>query len=94
MSDLRQTEERGVRADDDPIDWYSTSEHVVPASNRRRILDREHDRSYTPGDDGWLTSPYGTYEVINGRVVQGYMRIRWMPHSAPEPEATDLDGGA
>ncbi|UQE74226.1 hypothetical protein MYK68_16060 [Gordonia sp. PP30] len=52
--------------------WRRDVTKIVPASNRRQILDREAKRDIRPGPDGSLT--------IRRKIVPGtwhYTRIRW-----------------
>ena len=81
MADLLQIVQSGDQYDD-TITWDDdTSEYLVPASNRTRILDREASRGIHPGEDGWLT--YSRHV--------GQIRIRWQDYSAAETAVQDLD---
>lgn len=92
MTDLIQIVQSGDQ-DGDTIAWRDdTTEYVVPASNRSRILDREASRGIHPGDDGWLTFPWHV-GIIGGVDVTVWTRIRWQPFGAPEVAVQDLDGG-
>ncbi|QDH92352.1 hypothetical protein SEA_SPOOKY_86 [Gordonia phage Spooky] len=82
MTDLMQIVQFGNQTGTDPIRWDNhDSRYLVPASNRRRILDREHANGITPGDDGWLTfgRDLGT---LHGTHIWHWTRIRWdvVPH--------------
>ncbi|UUG69925.1 hypothetical protein SEA_MORKIE_64 [Gordonia phage Morkie] len=82
MTDLMQIVQFGNQTGTDPIRWDNhDSRYLVPATNRRRILDREHANGITPGDDGWLTfgRDLGT---LHGTHIWHWTRIRWetMPH--------------
>lgn len=78
MTDLLQVVQSGHQYNDSLIEWdeLGQRQYVVPAANRRRILDREHDRGVTPGADGWLTTRICCYVNHEGAVWQ---RIRWEP---------------
>ncbi len=52
--------------------WRRDVTKLVPASNRRRILDREAKRDVRAGPDGWLTT---RRELAPG--VWHYERLRW-----------------
>ena len=91
MADILQIVQSGDQ-DGDTITWNDTSEYVVPAWNRTRILDREAARGIHPGEDGWLTYSRRV-GPINGVHVIVWTRIRWQPHGAPEMVVQDLDGG-
>lgn len=82
-----QVSETGYQVDDGPIVWgcepspnspaVGAREHEVPASHRRRILDREADRGVHPGSDGWLVMCHWDDRVY-GRRVRNYTRLRWL----------------
>ncbi|AMS03304.1 hypothetical protein SEA_LTON_61 [Gordonia phage Lton] len=82
MTDLLQVVEFGNQMGDQPIVWDGhIHQYLVPASNRRRILDREHSNGITAGGDGWLT--FGRdLEPLDGVTLRHWTRIRWdsMPH--------------
>lgn len=54
------------------IEWAETYRDLVPASNRRRILDREHAKGRTPQADGWLHMPHACSSD-----TWRHQRIRW-----------------
>lgn len=83
MSDLVQTVESGFDLGD-RIDWDHHRRTIVPASNRRRILDREHRRGVTPGADGWLT-----IHTDHATGCTTVTRIRWEDTALYAP--ADLD---
>ena len=73
MTDLLQVVEFGNQMGGQPIVWDGhTHQYLVPASNRRRILDREHQHGETPHPDGWLymRRDHGDYIHVQ--------RIRWI----------------
>lgn len=90
MSDLIQITETGFQQGDQAIDWDSDhsarTEHIVPASNRRRILDREHKNGVAPGEDGRLVMAVGA----GYRGSRSWQRIWWEP--VPHNDTQDLDG--
>lgn len=60
MADLLQIVHQAVTDTPDlppDIEWSEQYRDIVPASNRCRILDREHAKGRTPGPDGWLHMP-------------------------------------
>ncbi|MFT4126275.1 MAG: hypothetical protein QM662_08605 [Gordonia sp. (in: high G+C Gram-positive bacteria)] len=93
MADLLQIIEMALQTGDSPIDWGSdyASQYVVPASNRRRILDREHRAGITPNADGWLVMSRDI-GVLDGQTVTHWTRIRWEPCGA-DGSVHDLDSG-
>lgn len=92
MADLLQIVQSGDQYDN-TITWDDdTSEYLVPAWNRTRILDREASRGIHPGEDGWLTYSRHVGQ-IDGVDVTVWTRIRWQPFGAPEMAVQDLDGG-
>lgn len=94
MTDLLQIVEFGNQTGDDPIRWDGhTSQYLVPAANRTRILNREHHNGHTPGADGWLRIPrvIADDNLVDGRRLTLWTRIRW--EAQPHTEIRDLDGG-
>ncbi|QDK02835.1 hypothetical protein SEA_SQUIDDLY_85 [Gordonia phage Squiddly] len=83
MTDLMQIVQHGNQTDTDPIRWDNhDSRYLVPASNRRRIIDREHGNGITPGADGWLTF---------GRDLG---LLYWTPLPYPEPVAAQPENSS
>lgn len=96
MTDLLQVVEFGNQMGDQPIVWDGhTHQYLVPALNRRRILDREHGNGIDAGEDGWLTfdgrnigpmctcrQPGCDLGELCGLMFRHWTRIRWdsMPH--------------
>lgn len=74
--DLVQTVDQGFENEDGTVDWISRTRYIVPASNRRRILDREHRNGITPAADGWL---YCDRRDLSTRDLQciALTRISW-----------------
>lgn len=90
MSDLIQYVEYAHRNGldrEDPFAWRAEDPHLVPATNRRRILDREHAQGRTPDPDGWLTfgRDLGT---LYGTHIWHWTRIRW--ETVPRLETQEL----
>ncbi|AKJ72325.1 hypothetical protein BH787_gp23 [Gordonia phage GMA4] len=75
MADLLQIVHKAVTDSPDlppEIEWSEQCRDVIPASNRRRILDREHAKGRKPQADGWL---HMAYPIGDG--VHVHQRIRW-----------------
>jgi len=105
MGDLLQFHESGAQLDDGPVDWHTIHETVlVPASNRRRLLDNAAHHGDRPVDDGWLTTHQGLGPIglsPDEQTVAGYdhdpvltvwHRIRWEPLAHTDTQQLDGQG--
>ena len=83
MGDLLQLHESGFR-DGDAYDWFSGSGSVVPASNRRRILDRDRVEARA---DGWAYDERLIAEDDDTFIAAE--RFRWVDADLYTPDALE-----
>lgn len=75
MSSIAQLQQEAVTDGGLPtdMDWRHLSTVIVPAANRRRLIDRDGPA----GPDGWITTNRIIHDHILGRDFTHWIRIRW-----------------